>query len=320
MDPEELIALRGAFSASNVTIADIAEEQQAITAELAKLDRLALGAMVGSMLVSPSLQANGYRLEALLHISIARAMGQQYPSSNFIGNAFTSLGKGICGRLEDPAEDLFSTSVHCRLGNFTVFEGLREANGFYLQRVLDVIEEMPEKEPFAGFRRSVFALLTLSDAVAQRAGVSPFIVGDIVPQTDLPGGMTKSLGQMLQWVLFSAGDPEVGRISLDDLQPFLFKVPESELLCQTLGHTSLERYPVLQFGDLVCLALPTAVGSAVTRYILEMTNSLGVTSMFELELAQRYWELLSSTRLIPPTRSVVRAPKVRKGIRTDRRD
>jgi hypothetical protein len=294
VDPEELIALRGMFSASNVTVADIAEEQQAIATELAKLDRLALGATVGSMLASPSLQANAYRLEALLHISMARALGQQNPSSTFIQGAFTSLGNGICGHLEDPAEDLFSTSVHCRYRNFTIFEGLREANGFYLQCVLDVIEEMPEKEPFAGFRRSILALLTLSDAVAQRAGVSPFIVGEIVPPADLPKEIAERLGQMVQWVLFGANDPEVSRISLNDLQPFLFKVPESKLLGQSLGHTSLERYPVLQFGDLVCLALPTAVGSAVTRHILEMVAALGVTAKFELELARGYWELLAS--------------------------
>src|SRR3954452_16230273 len=109
MDPEDLIALRGMFSASNVTIADVAGEQQEVVAELAKMDRLVVGATVGSMLASPALQANAYRLEALLHISVARAVGQQNPSSTFIQNAFTSLGDGICGRLEDPAEDLFST-------------------------------------------------------------------------------------------------------------------------------------------------------------------------------------------------------------------
>jgi len=304
MDPEELIALRGMFSASNVTVADIAEEQRAIAEELAKMDRLTAIATVGSMLASPSLQANAYRLEALLHISMARAFGTQNPSSTFVENAFTSLGDGICGRLEDPAEDLFSTSVNCRYGNFTVFEGLREANGFYLQRVLDVVEEMPEEEPFAGFRRSILALLTLSDAVAKRAGVSPFVVGEIDPQADLPKEVAEALGQMLRWVLFSTNDPEVSRVSFGDLQPFVFKAPERELLSQSLGHTTLERYPVLQFGDLICLALPTAVGSAVTRYILEMATSLGVTAMFELQLARRYWELLASARLIPPTPSI----------------
>jgi hypothetical protein len=304
MDSEELFALRAMFSASNVTVADIADEQQTIVAELAKMDRVTLVATVGSMLASPSLQANAYRLEALLHISMAHALGRQNPSSAFIQNAFTSLGDGICGRLEDPAEDLFSTSVHCRQGNFIVFEGLRESNGFYLQRVLDVIEEMPEKEPFASFRRAVFALLTLSDAVAKRAGVSQFIVGEIVPQADLPKEIAERLGSMLQWVLFSENDPEVRRIRLDDLQPFLFKMPESELLGQSLGNTSSERYPVLQFGDLICLALPTAVGSAVTRYILEMAASLGVTANFEIELARRYWELLASARLIPPTHAI----------------
>jgi hypothetical protein len=304
MDPEELIELRAMFSASNVTVADIAGEQQAIVGEVAKMDRVTIVATVGSMLASPSLQANAYRLEALLYISMAHALGRQNPWSALIQNAFTSLGNGICGRLEDPAEDLFSTSVHCRQGNFTVFEGLRESNGFYLQRVLDVIEEMPEEEPFASFRRSVFALLTLSDAVAQRAGVSPFIVGEIVPHADLPKEIAETLVSMPRWVLFSANDPEVRRISLDDLQPFSFKMPESELLGQSLGHTSLERYPVLQFGDLICLALPTAVGSAVTRYVLEMAASLGVTAKFELELARGYWELLASARLIPPTHAI----------------
>lgn len=304
MGPEELIALHGMFSASNVTIADIDEEQRAISAELAKMDRFGLGATVGAMLASPSLQANAYRLEALLHIAMVRARGQQNPQSTFIQNAFISLGNGICGRLEDPAEDLFSTSVYCRHGNFTVFEGLRESNGFYLQRVLDVIEDMPEKEPFSGFRRSIFALLTLSDAVARRAGVSPFIVGEIVPRPDLSKEISESLGQMAQWVLFSENDPEVSRISFDDLQPFLFEVPEIELLGQSLGHTSLERYPLLQLGDLICLALPTAVGSAVTRYVLEMAASLGVTAKFEIELARGYWELLASARLIPPTHEI----------------
>ena len=42
----------------------------------------------------------------------------------------------------------------------------------------------------------------------------------------------------------------------------------------------------------------------MTRYILEMAASLGVTAKFELELARGYWELLASARLIPPTRAI----------------
>jgi hypothetical protein len=70
----------------------------------------------------------------------------------------SNLCKGFCGRNEDPAENLFTTSVHCRTVNFVVLEGLREGNGFYLQRVLDVLQDMPDGEPFQSIRRAVFAL------------------------------------------------------------------------------------------------------------------------------------------------------------------
>ena len=299
MNPEELIALRGMFATSNTTISELADEQHTSLAELKNMDRMSTISTFGSMLALPSLQANACRIEALVHIAMVRAEGRQHPSSAFIHNAFESFGHGTCGRLEDPAEDLFSNTVHCRNGNYTVFEGLREGNGFYLQCVLDVIEDMPEKEPFIGLRRAVFALLTLSDAAAGRAGVLPRVVGTINPISTLPEEVVARMESMFQWVLFNANDPELLHVELDDLRPFVFDISQHDLLPQSLGHTSLERYPVLQLGDMYCLALPTAVGSAVTRYTLEMVKSLSMMDAFERVLECEYWNLLLSTPFIP---------------------
>lgn len=185
MTPEEQIALQPMFSTS-IPIADVAEEQQKTAAALESLDRLTAISTFAAMLASPWLQANAYRLEALVHIAAIRAAGQQVPSAGFIARAFNRCGSGICGRLEDPAEDVFSTSVYCDTGNYVIFEGLREGNGFYLQRVLDVMAEMPTREPFASYRRSVRALLTLSDIVARRAGVLARIVYQSEPLSALP--------------------------------------------------------------------------------------------------------------------------------------
>lgn len=299
MNPEELIAFQGLFARSNLTIRDIANEQRAIVVEIENIDRMRAASTFAALLASPLLQANAYRLEALVHIVAARSAGNQALSPNFLQRAFEAFGAGVCGRMEDPAEDLFSSTVHCRSGNFTVFEGLREANGFYLQRVLDVIDEMPDKEPFNGIRRSVVALLTISDATARRARVVPRIVGTVSPLASLPEGIFAQLGNMHSWVLFSDYDPELQFINRQYLEPFLYTAANHDLLAQSLGHTSLERHPLLRFGDLLCLALPTAVGSSITRFVLGKIKSLGKMSAFESALARIYWELLSSTSLIP---------------------
>jgi hypothetical protein len=76
MNPEELIALQGMFAGSNVTISDLADDQQTIVAELAGIDRMSAVSTFGALLASPLLQASAYRIEALAHIVIARAEGK----------------------------------------------------------------------------------------------------------------------------------------------------------------------------------------------------------------------------------------------------
>ena len=47
--------------------------------------------------------------------------------------------------MEDPSEDVFVTLVNTPRGNYRIFEGISEGAGFYLQRVLNVIEKMPKR-------------------------------------------------------------------------------------------------------------------------------------------------------------------------------
>ena len=100
----------------SVTLADVANEQPSIVAELANVDRLTAVSTFASMLATPLLQANAYRLEALVHIAAIQADGRQHPSLALIRRAFKSLAPGYADVLEDPAEDLFTASVHCTLG------------------------------------------------------------------------------------------------------------------------------------------------------------------------------------------------------------
>ncbi len=293
-----MFALQGMFGSTSVTIGDIAADRAKEVRYLARLDRFTAISTFAAMMVIPNLQANAYRLEALVHLSLASCSGQQNASPKLVRKLFKRFGRGVCGRMEDPAEDLFTTAVHCQQGNFVVLEGLREGNGFYLQRVLDALEKMPSREPFAGMRRSVFALLVLSDAVARRAGLYAGERGWPEPLDDLPMEVLNNLPTISAWVRFSAQDPELSHIDLKDLEPFVFD-QDSSLLQEALTDSSLERQPILRFGDLICLALPVAVGTAIPLYVSKVVESLGKTHVLEKSLALSYWELLAGTSFMP---------------------
>jgi hypothetical protein len=290
--------LEAMFASTNVTVADIQTGHLSDINQLSRMDKLTTTSTFAALLATPQLQANAYRLEALVHIAVATSAGRQHLTSEFVRKVFKRFGNGICGRLEDPAEDLFTTVVHSNNGNFLVFEGLREGNGFYLQRVLDVLEDIPDRGPFARMRRSVFALLALSDAVAKRAGLVHGMVGEPQPHSDIPREMLTQLNEMRKWVRFNGRDLEQMGVDVRDLSPFIFQPRGSRLEEEPLTDSSLQRHPVLLFGDIICLALPTSVGTAITRYVVSTVALSGNLKVFETTLAMKYWELLSWTPFV----------------------
>jgi len=64
MDLEQRIALQGLFAGSNMTIGHMAEEQRALVAEIADIDRMISASILGALLASPLLQSSAHRLEA----------------------------------------------------------------------------------------------------------------------------------------------------------------------------------------------------------------------------------------------------------------
>jgi hypothetical protein len=290
--------LEAMFASANVTVADIQAGHLNDVNQLSKMDKLIATSTFAALLAAPQLQANAYRLEALVHIAAATSSGRQYLTSEFARKVFKRFGNGICGRLEDPAEDLFTTVVHSSRGNFLVFEGLREGNGFYLQRVLDVLEGTPDRGLFARMRRSVFALLALSNAVAERAGCVHGMTGASEPHSDIPRKIFAQLNEMRKWVRFNRDDLKQMGVDVEDLSPFIFQEGKSKLEEELLNDSSLQRHPILLFDDILCLALPTSVGLAITRYVVRSAVLSGNLNVFQAALALNYWELLSSTPFV----------------------
>src|SRR5262249_44435747 len=159
----------------------------------------------------------------------------------FVIQAFERLQRGYCGRAEDRSEDLFVGNVHTPKGNFKILGGIRESPTFCLQSSLDVIQTMPGREPFDGIRRSVEALLRLSDAVITRAKLTENCLGQEFPSETLPREIADRFVDWQPLVRFLESELNEVGVALPALSEFCF-YPSDHLLDEQsyLGNSALE--------------------------------------------------------------------------------
>lgn len=255
-------------------IGELFDAHPGIMEQIATCHLSPLVSSVAGLLTSPEWQASTYRLEVLQHMVIATARGNAQPKQADFKSWLAELGAGHAGLMEDPSEDVFAARVLADGSNFVIFEGLYETSTFHLQRFLDVISDMPGRTPFTGVRRSVLALLRLSDAVARRSEVRPFIAGETMPLAELPIALIRQIPARSRRATFTSNDLAALGVSLNDLAPFIFDSKDApKLRGERWGHSSLERFPLVYIDQELILALPTAVSPAIRRFLIEFCSS-----------------------------------------------
>lgn len=297
MDPSALLAMVEEFR--QTTVGKLANSHSELVAEFQPLNAVQTAASFAGLLAKPELQANCLRLEALVHFAVLYCHGSKAPTKGFIRRAFDCLTEGYCGIQEDPAEDLFVALVSTPRGNFRVFEGIREGNAFHLQSILKVVESMPTRGQYGRLRPSIENLLKISDLVAERARLPENILGQELPIQCLPGDLVSDLSDLRRLVRFSEKDLDHLQIQRESLAEFAFDSAEGgELAAQAFGHTDLERRPFAFAGESTYLLLPTAIGSAITRFVIEYVTSTQQIDAFEQSLAADFAEAFRDTPLL----------------------
>jgi hypothetical protein len=276
------------------TIEIIAAGHPDAIADLRHLESVETAAMFGSLLAMPELQANCIRIEALVHLAVAYCEGKIAPTTYSVVQQFARLGKGYCGRMEDPAEDVFVSLVNTPQGNFRIFEGVFEGAGFHLQRILNILEGMPNRPPFDNIRAAVVGILQLSEAVAARSGQQESSLGQETPHSTLPPKVSERLSVACRLVRFEERELAALQIPKESLTEFVFNPDRRlELRSQRMGHTDLERRPIAVHNGSFYLLLPTSVAAAIIRFVIESVTSMGKTEAFEHALCQEYSQLFN---------------------------
>jgi hypothetical protein len=242
------------------------------------------------LLTAPQLQANTFRIELLIHLAVAHCAGKKKPGYSDVEEWLNQkhLGQRLVSRLEDPVEDVFVTNVETPKGNYRIFEGIWESNDYSLQVMIDTLMDRNSPDEYWILLQSAFGLLRLSDCVAERLNLHRWHIESSTPKGFVPITPATRVKTRANAVTFTNQQLERIGVTRELLAPFvLLEEDRKNLIRETTGHSSLEKCPLIDFGDALVLTLPTAVSPAIRRFVLSELQQNGVLNKFENALGRK---------------------------------
>ncbi len=284
----------------HVTIEEIAKENESLIRDLARYDPTASVPLLASLLTLPEYQSHCIRLEILVALAVVHCRGRKKANIGQVVRWFFQIGKSQCVAGEDRAEDVFVSLVQDRNGDYRLLEGVWEAAGFYTQRVLDVIATMPDTGQFGQIKKSVRALLIISDMVCEKAGLHRYQLGSDEHYSALSSRMLPGRDTLISRMTIALAELDERGITPDDIEPFLLHPQMREdLPAQQIGLSYLDRCPLIVHGAKhLTVALPSALSVAVRDYAIAKIIEGGLVETFDGLLAQNYSKLFFDTPLL----------------------
>lgn len=294
-----LMALTG-LGVTLMPLSDIFTELPSFKSQIERYHPVKSASIVAGLLTEPSFHANALRIELLIHLLLAFAEGTKKPSTGDLDLWLNSdLGSTSFVSMEDPVEDVFITNVITKDGNIRIFEGVWESSDFYLQRVLNVVETLPEKQDTNQLKHQVRALLLLSEQIAGRLQLERFGQGGGKDKGIIHIPSSLRLKLLHQAIIFSHSELRNFDINPNELTPFIFQPHHRyQLREQIFGDNELIRRPIVQDADTYFVLLPSAISVAIRQHILEWVKSNGYQDSFNKHLIAEYQDFFHETPLL----------------------
>ena len=254
---------------------------------LGKYDLWTTVAQLAGLLTVPSLQTNTLRIETAVHLAVASCYGHRKPGLREISNWLNQeLGNTQIAWREDPAEDVFISNVETPKGNRRLFEGNWISNEYFVQAVIETLSNRQAPQECKNLLAPVFALLKLSDCVAERVGLQRWHTEPSTPGGKVTLAPATRVEDRACAVTFTDSELDALAINRDLLAPFIARDEDRRaLVTETIGHTSLERHPLVDCGGRLVLASPSAVSPAIRRFVLTELSQIGYLPEFSRALA-----------------------------------
>mgnify|MGYP000597813311 CR=1 FL=1 len=180
------------------------EHQQSIKTTfseiLKKYSKIDTTSIFSSLLLNPNYQSSQYRLEKAISICLSFCDGNEKPDVDLIRFIFEKLDELGFGRMEDPAEDVFISTVWFEGEQYKLSTGLWEGGIYQAQIFLGFIEEAPDNDKNLFIKNRLQAILKASDLIITKAELSINEVGAKYPIEDINYEELSNLGELIDKV------------------------------------------------------------------------------------------------------------------------
>ncbi|MDE0001131.1 MAG: hypothetical protein OXQ29_00355 [Rhodospirillaceae bacterium] len=263
-------------------IRGIVTRQAQSVRSLRKFSFPAVAALLAGLLTRPENHTATSRIEALLHLAALACRGRKKPGPRHLREWLTAIDEDPIAKLEIPVEDVFVSNVDAWFGNARLFEGRWENNADFVAACTDTLLRLVEEHPWAREALGhIMALLRVSEAVAERAGAARYTRTESMPAEKVALRVSTAQ-ESSRHVDFSDDDLAAIGVEPGTLGPFVIENDQAGSLAgQAMGHSALERRPLVRSRGCTTMALPTAVGAAVRRFAIEQAAAAGDLRLFQ---------------------------------------
>jgi hypothetical protein len=242
--------------------------------DLQPFDRMStLSAVVALGLVAEN-HIHITQLDCLLHLITLHCKGNNPVNVTTLDrwlNGFLA-NSPLCRRL-DPAEDVAVGNVMTKSGNYRVFTGTESNPDYYLQDVLDAIENGPGV--LDTLRRECNSVLKISELLARRMGYDR-LTG--TPESEatpvwIPAS-NEALWALSQQAIINSNELANLAINRDQLMPLMLTLEGLTARASVAKVGAIRRQPFIALGDLLVVAHPAAIPMALIWHIFSEVRSL----------------------------------------------
>lgn len=299
----KLMSIISPLLVTKPTFKESSLEHKELIRKIRQFDPIETAGLVAGLLTEPTCAANTFRLEFFVHIALIYAKGKNKPDVARLSRWLNKdLGATHVASLEDPMEDVFISNITHKTGNYRIFEGIWESNDFFLQRILNVIDTLPESANTIQLQREVRALLTLSEEIAKRRSLPRYCSGSGIDKGPISLPAERKLYLMFRALTFSNADLEKLGVLRQDLSPFfLTKQHRNLMLSQTNDCSCLNYHPLVEDSLQIYVMLPAALSIAIRVHVLNWMHSHGYTDSFNRYFVAEYSEIIKATPILGKT-------------------
>ena len=263
-------------------IASIAARLARLVGRLEKFSFPLVAAPLAGLLTRSENQTATARIEALIHLAALACHGDRKPGLRQLHEWLNvALYDDPITELEVPVEDVFVSNVDAWFGNARLFSGRWQHNAEYVRACVEMLLRIQDRPWTQQTLGHVVALLRVSEALAERAGVERYT-------RTTSGTREKTLvrastvAESSTNVSFS--DEDLAAIGAEPgaLAPFVFQGEHADLLVgDSLGHSALERRPLVRFKGRTTIVFPTAIGAAIRHFAIERASAARELRLFQ---------------------------------------